>query len=89
MHNNDLKKDIMTACIIMHNMIIEDERDLNSPIVEERDVPPPNVEFVEDEDTQFQEFLARFRQIKDATAHFALRNALIEHLWNEYSNSEN
>ncbi|KAE8688271.1 Detected protein of unknown function [Hibiscus syriacus] len=85
---NDLK-DIMNACIIMHNMIIEDERDLNSPIVEGRDAPPPNVEFVEDDETQFQEFLIRFRQIKDANAHFALRNTLIEHLWNEYSNSEN
>ncbi|XP_039022208.1 uncharacterized protein LOC120154573 [Hibiscus syriacus] len=53
---NDLK-DIMTTCIIMHNMIIEDERYLNSPIVEGIDVSPPNVKFVEDDETQVQEFL--------------------------------
>lgn len=34
-------------------MIIEDERDLNASIV-----VPLNVEFVEDDETQFQKFLA-------------------------------
>ncbi|XP_010431602.1 PREDICTED: uncharacterized protein LOC104715936 [Camelina sativa] len=33
--------DIITTCIILHNMIIEDERDLNAPIEVEREVPPP------------------------------------------------
>ncbi|KAI3448386.1 hypothetical protein Pfo_005051 [Paulownia fortunei] len=50
--------DIMTACIIMHNMIVENEQ-----------------------------FLARYRQIKDKKTHIALRNALIDHLWDEYTNS--
>ena len=31
--------DIMTACIIMHNMIIEDERNLDAPIQEAREAP--------------------------------------------------
>ena len=72
--------DIMTACIIMHNMIIEDERDLNASTKEAVDAPIPTVEMKVDECTCFQEFLSRHRQIRDKDAHIALRNALIEHL---------
>ena len=32
--SKDVLQDIMTTCIIMHNMIIEDERDLSAPIEE-------------------------------------------------------
>ena len=85
--SKDVLHDIMTACIIMHNMIVEDERDLNAPIIEARETPPPTVEIIEDEDNRFQQFIARHRQIKDKEAHFALRNALIEHLWEQYTNS--
>lgn len=80
--------DIMTACIIMHNMIVEDERDLDAPIKDANEAPTPHVEMVVDENTQFQQFLARHRQIKDKQAHIALRNALIDHLWEKYTNSE-
>ena len=80
--------DIMKACIIMHNMIVEDERDLNAPIVEAMEVPAPTVEIIEDENARFEKFVAQFSQIKDKEAHIALRNALIEHLWEEYTNSE-
>ncbi|XP_075521342.1 uncharacterized protein LOC142554565 [Primulina tabacum] len=36
--------DIMKACIIMHNMIIEDERDLSAPIQDACEAPTPMVE---------------------------------------------
>ena len=81
--------DIMSACIIMHNMIIEDERDSNAEMENRRKAPTPEVEMVRDETTRFQEFLARYKQIKDKEAHFALRNALIEYLWEQYGNSVN
>ncbi|KAM6553080.1 hypothetical protein CsatB_013842 [Cannabis sativa] len=87
--NKTVLHDIMTSCIIMHNMIIEDERDLNAPIKERVKVPSPEVEMVEDDNARFQEFLARHRKIKDKDAHIELRNALIEHLWDEYGNSQN
>ncbi|XP_073038239.1 protein ANTAGONIST OF LIKE HETEROCHROMATIN PROTEIN 1-like [Primulina eburnea] len=80
--------DIMTTCIIMHNMIIEDERELNVPVTDYREAPIPDVEMALDEHVRFQEFLARHRKIKDKSAHYALRDALIDHLWEEYSNSE-
>ena len=53
--------DIMTTCIIMHNMIIEDERDLNAIITDTMEAPIPEVEMVVDDNTRFQEFLARHR----------------------------
>ncbi|KAL1204383.1 hypothetical protein V5N11_034638 [Cardamine amara subsp. amara] len=81
--------DIMTTCIIMHNMIIEDERDIDATIEERAEVPRAEVEMMGDDDARFQEFLSRHRQIKDRDAHIELRTALIEHLWSEYTNSEN
>lgn len=81
--------DIMTTCIIMHNMITEDESDLNATIEDASKAPAPTVEIVENENLRFQQFLARHKQIKNKKAHIAFRNALIEHLWEQYSNSQN
>ena len=79
--------DIMTAYIIMHNMIIEDERDLDAPISDAREVPIPTVELAQEENIRFKQFIARYKQIKNREAHISLRNALIEHLWEQYSKS--
>ena len=85
--NKSVLHNIMTACIIMHNMIIEDERDLEAPIVQEgREAPTPDVERVMDDNSRFEQFLGRYKKIRDKDAHFALRNALIDHLWENYSN---
>ncbi|XP_075507371.1 uncharacterized protein LOC142544192 [Primulina tabacum] len=79
---------IMKACIIVHNMIIEDERDLSAPIQDAMEAPTPDVEMVvNDENAIFQEFLVRYKKIKNRDAHYELRNALIEHLWEQYSSS--
>ncbi|XP_020245247.1 uncharacterized protein LOC109823382 [Asparagus officinalis] len=85
---NHVLHDIMTACIIMHNMITEDERDLYAPIQEVREAPTPEVDMVEDETIKFTQFITRYGKIKDKDAHIALRNALIDHLWEEYTNSD-
>ena len=87
--NKKVLHDIMTSCIIMHNMIIEDERDINASIEERVEVPIPDVQMVADDNARFQEFLSRHRKIKDKEAHIELRNALIENLWDEYGNSQN
>ena len=52
-----------------------------------REAPTPEVERIVDETTRFNQFIARHAQIKDRDAHIALRNALIDHLWEEYTNS--
>ncbi|KAK4738040.1 hypothetical protein R3W88_001737 [Solanum pinnatisectum] len=81
--------DIMTTCIILHNMIIEDERDLNAPIQDAVEAPTPTIEMVIDENLRFEQFLARHKKIKDKNVHFELRNALIEHLWEQRKIFEN
>ncbi|XP_065860788.1 uncharacterized protein [Euphorbia lathyris] len=82
-------QDVMRTCIILHNMIIEDEHDLEAPIDILIDESTSNVQMRPNYNTQFNEFLEHHRQIKDQKAHFELRNALIEHLWKEHSNSAN
>ena len=64
----------------MNNMIVEDERDIHAPIVDGREALAPEVEMVVDENARFENFLERFKNIKDKDAHIAFRNALIEHL---------
>ena len=68
-------------------MIIDDERDLEALIEVKREVPSPEVEIVGNNNARFQEFLSRFRKIKDKKAHFLLRNTLVDHLWENYTNS--
>ncbi|TMW89154.1 hypothetical protein EJD97_017591 [Solanum chilense] len=80
--------DVMITCIIRHNMIIEDECDLNAPIQVVED-PTPTIEMVVDENLWFEQFLARQKKIKDKSTHFVLRNALIEHLWEQNNDFEN
>ena len=41
--NKKVLHDIITSCIIMHNMIIEDERDINTSIEERVEVPVDDV----------------------------------------------
>ena len=45
--------DIMTSGIIMHSMIIEDERGANPTIEERAEVPNAEVEMAGDEDARF------------------------------------
>lgn len=62
-------------------MIIEDERDLDTPIRIRREDPPPEIQILDDEDNRFQKFFSQFRKIKDKEVYFSLRNALIDHFW--------
>ena len=73
----------------MHNIIIKYERDINATINDWKQTSIPTVDMSIDENTRFQEFLARHKQIKDKEAHIALRNLLIDHLWDEFSISNN
>ncbi|XP_058180032.1 protein ALP1-like [Rhododendron vialii] len=72
---------IMKTCVILHNMIIEDQRDhdasdeitellSSNPIQVSRDITPALVDFFKNN-----------RRIRSNEAHHSLRNDLIEHLW--------
>ena len=69
--------DIIQACVIMHNMIIQDERDLDlEPFFDEGLMGGRmggGLSFLELRDGT--------REIENADSHFSLRNDLIEHLW--------
>jgi hypothetical protein len=69
--------DIMFACIIMHNMIIEDEQDLSL----EQLFPNPVVGERMRGYLTYRELEAGTREIENIHAHFTLRNDIIDHLW--------
>ena len=56
--------DIMIACIIMHNIIIEDECNINATINDWMQAPISTVDMRVDENIRFQEFIARQKKNK-------------------------
>jgi hypothetical protein len=72
---------IMMACVILHNMIIEDERDLNLEFfynnVGSRVKPTRNLD-------RIQAFLETYREIKDSSTHLQLQKDLVEHHWRRH-----
>jgi hypothetical protein len=69
----------MTARVIMHNMIVEEERDgsvydqgwdFQDDLVAANPVP-----------TSFQEFLHTHHEIQDRPTHLALHKDLVNHIW--------
>ena len=82
-------KDIMMACIILHNMIIEDERHIDEV---ERGVykqfNATTLDLVSHAPTlEFMDFIRRHHQIRDRETHSQLQSDLVEHLWQLHSNS--
>jgi hypothetical protein len=69
--------DIMIACIIMHNMIIEDEQDLGFEKLSGNHVDVGQMHG----DFTYCELEAGTREIENIHTHFALRNDIIDHLW--------
>ncbi|XP_038688859.1 putative nuclease HARBI1 [Tripterygium wilfordii] len=85
-------KEIMLACVILHNMIVEDERHLHlqpnmSFIYDQIDESPPPIEVPEDHAYELQDFIDQHFQIRDRQVYSQLQSDLIEHLWNIYSES--
>jgi len=81
-HKEDLWY-IMQACVILHNMIIEDERDEEDdfnyhqegiPVLQPVDYQSRNPLVLED-------FLKIHDEIEDRSSHERLRDDLVEHLW--------
>ena len=75
--NLEIIDNIMMACIIMHNMIIEDEQGLPLEPFDDWGLPVESTPLP----FTFHDLQSGTRELENAESHFALRNDLIEHLW--------
>nr|XP_034925837.1 uncharacterized protein LOC118057386 [Populus alba] len=76
---------IMKACIIMHNMIIEDEGAMNLGFDHEREVNS-FISVSHGEIPELHDFLQTHNRIRDRATSSQLQEDLIEHLWEQYGN---
>ncbi|XP_062170570.1 uncharacterized protein LOC133876310 [Alnus glutinosa] len=90
LYQPELLKDIMMACIILHNMIVEDERDMylgadefNYEQINDVPLEPPSHEVT----NEVVEFMQNRHRIRDQETHLQLQLDLIEHLWQIHSQS--
>jgi hypothetical protein len=82
-------KEIMTACIILHNMIVEDERDEQDMLdfdYEQLDENSPEP-LSHDQPNDFREFIQNHIRIRDRETHSQLQSDLVEHLWQLHGQS--
>ncbi|XP_028068692.1 uncharacterized protein LOC114271264 [Camellia sinensis] len=72
---------IMKSCIILHNMIVEDEREEHLDF--NYDIASTNtpVQLSSTPTNDFQSFLSRHLGIRDKDPYHALHNDLVEHMW--------
>jgi hypothetical protein len=76
------------AYIILHNMIVEDERDLylganafDYEQINETPLEPPSHKHT----VEFLDFIQNYHHIRDRETHSQLQLNLVEHLWQIYS----
>jgi hypothetical protein len=67
----------MMACIILHNMVVQDER--NGDFESIFDFPMRGGSMRRG--VPFEELRAGVRDVESVATHFKLRNDLIDHLW--------
>jgi hypothetical protein len=70
---------IMKACIIVHNMIIEDEGEVDAD--ERFDDEEENVRASHHRTPNLLEFIKTRKEIRDNESHHQLQEDLVEHLW--------
>ena len=73
---------VMQACVIMHNMIIEDDRKNHARThVGPYECEGPLAEVDHELPADFADFLAMHAEIRDSNVHDQLQADLVEHLW--------
>ena len=71
--------DVMYACIIMHNMIIEDKADEDLP---ELDVPSSSQSTLRRGFT-FNDLQIGTQNLQESETYYSLRDDLVQHLWTQ------
>jgi hypothetical protein len=92
-HLDDLSR-VMTACIILNNMSVEDRRNnmtaLAPPLPSDQPVTaaltPVSVTMPLNLEPSFERFEEAFLFIRNKELHQQLQNNLIEHIWNQHGN---
>jgi hypothetical protein len=74
--------EVMTACIILHNMIIESEWEIPVFDTQPYHRQGPLADVDHQVPAAFATFLAKRQELRDSNTHQQLQNDLIEHLWN-------
>ncbi|XP_073358036.1 uncharacterized protein [Aegilops tauschii subsp. strangulata] len=77
--------EVMTACVIMHNMIVEDKPD-NNIFDQGFGFQGENVEPLHQEPATFEQFAQFHREMRDWHTHLDFQNDLVEHMWNHIGN---
>jgi hypothetical protein len=89
----DTIKHILYACIILHNMIVEDERHTYAGHFNYSYDQPPNND-VSTSDTHngphpnLAPYLQRRAQIQDRRTHLQLQHDLVEHIWQRFGHDD-
>ena len=76
-------KNIIKACIILHNMIVEDERDNNEMVFSydaSDGIPTPTL--ISERSLELLQFIHTPHRIQDRDTHSILQTDLVKHLWN-------
>ena len=75
----------MAACVIMHNMIVEDERDDARLFDQDWEFQGEFVEPIPGP-ASFQEYLHVLDEMTDKVTHIQLQKDLVEHVWSHFGN---
>jgi hypothetical protein len=84
---------IMLACVILYNMIVEDERDDATIQIDLNENPEASFALPSEVNVGgnlcFADVLHRKTSIRDHPQHTQLKNDLVEHIWHRFRNNHN
>lgn len=85
--DKDTLRQIMIACVIMHNMIVEDERDEDEQMQYEYvgQLVRPTPREVRNRTPELHDFLQAHNNIRNRETHSQLQEDLVEHLWQRHA----
>ncbi|XP_042410160.1 protein ALP1-like [Zingiber officinale] len=78
-------KQIMLVCIILHNMIVEDEGGHMINWYNDKGDEPAQP--IHGSNRGFQDYLRTNSELRDTQVHHQLRADLVEHIWGQYNNN--
>ena len=82
---------VMLACVILHNMIVEDEKEEATIHVDLNEIPGPSCDLPPEVNVGgnlcFADVLRRKATLHSRPQHTQLKNDLIEHIWQRFRNS--